>query len=194
MIGRRLMLALVLVSVLGTIQMQGVAGTEGGDPSVRWVEFNDERKWPGQTHIVKHGVTLHVVAALKEPHKQSMKADLIFIDENDDARIFRMTCFNTDGIYEWHEYYLDTATLNPGPYVVRIKVWNTKSEATEDYEGVSSEEIVWGDLYLSLQTQQQVAPEAPKIPGFPWEAVAAGILLAVAVIVGRRRQPLPAFH
>ena len=69
---------LILVCVIGSAQLGEVRGTVGGDPSFKSVEFNKERKWPGQTHIVQHGIMLKVVAALKEPHKQSMKADRQF--------------------------------------------------------------------------------------------------------------------
>jgi len=189
--GRRLALALVLVFVLGAVQLQSATAddTYGGDPSVRYVEFNGEQKWPGQTYIVQYGITLHVVAALKEPHKQSMTADLIFIDENGDSRVFRMTRFNTEGINEWHEYYVDTSTFNPGPYSVRINVWNAAAEETSTHKAVTSKTITWGDLYLSLQVSGNQAQPA-KIPGFPWEGVILGIIIAISVIISRKDKAL----
>jgi hypothetical protein len=176
---------LILVCVIGLAQLGEVRGTVGGDPSFKSVEFNEERKWPGQTHIVQHGIMLKVVAELKESHKQSMKADLIFIDEDDNTRVLRMTKTRTSGENEWHEYELDTNTFNPGPYRVRIKAWNMPLETTGDQEGITSKEVVWGDLYLSLQTQQVQPP--PLIPGFPWEAIGIGVLLATAALIIKRK-------
>jgi hypothetical protein len=158
-----------------------------GKPHFRYIEFNEERKWPGQTHIVPHGIMLRIVAALKEPNKQSMKADLIIVDENDDARIERMTRINTDGINEWHEYNLDTSTLNPGPYSLRIKAWNSARDETSEHGGVESEEVTWGDLYLSLQIQSTQSTQSPVIPGFPWEGIILGLVGAVFVIINSRR-------
>lgn len=186
---RKVAVVLLLVCVIGMWELGDASGTVGGDPSFRSVEFNGERKWPGQTHIIEHGVMLRVVAVLKEPHKQSMKADLILIDESDDAKVLRMTKIKTADENEWHEYRLDTNTLNPGSYTVRIKAWNMALETTEDQEGITSKEVIWGDLYLSLQVQQ-TQPPLPPIPGFPWEGTAIGIILGVAVIImQRKRQP-----
>lgn len=174
-------IVLLLVFAVSTAQLNRVSGK----PTVRYVEFNDERKWPGQTHIVQHGIMLKVVAALKEPHKQSMKADLIILDENDDARIERMTRISTEGIYEWHEYDLDTSTLNPGPYTVRVRAWNAAREGV-----VESEEVIWGDLYLSLQIQTTTEGTRPAlVPGFPWEGIILGLLAAIPILLaGRRRK------
>jgi hypothetical protein len=175
-------LVFLVLCTIGTAQLQEISAK----PIFRYVEFNGEQKWPGQTHIIKYGIMLRVVAALKEPHKQSMKADLIIIDENGDARIERMKRFSNEGINEWHEYDLDTNTLNPGPYQVRIKAWSAVREEQEGIsEGIESEETIWGDLYLSLQvSEDQTQP--PKIPGFPWEGVILGIIVAIPVIISRK--------
>jgi len=178
---------LLFLSLILSLPLVMVSATEGGNPSVRYVEFNGERKEPGETYIVDHGTTLHVVAALEESHKQSMKADLIFIDENDEARIFRMELENQQGIREWHQYYVDTGNLNPGPYRVRIRIWNMAKEASEEHGGVTSKEIIWGDLYLSLKVQQQER-QPPRIPGYPRESVLCGVILASAVILVRKRK------
>ena len=188
---RKKFLILILVCAVLMAQPGEVRGVVSGDPSFLYVEFNGERKWPGQTHIVEHGIMLRIVAALDEPHEQSMKADLIIIDENDDARILRMKIIESSDEKEWHEYRLDTNTLNPGPYKVRIRAWNMALEDTAEHEGITSEEVVWGDLYLSLQAQQATR-QPPGIPGFPWEAIGIGsILAAVSVIMRRKREPRP---
>lgn len=179
----KIILVILLVFTVSTAQMSRVSGK----PHFRYVEFNEERKWPGQTHIVPHGIMLKIIAALKEPNKQSMKADLILIDENDDARVERMTRINTDGINEWHEYDLDTNTLNPGPYTLRIKAWNSAREDTSEHGGVESVEVTWGDLYLSLQIQSTQTTQQPAIPGFPWEGIILGLAGAVFVIISNRR-------
>ena len=128
--------------------------TVKAEPVFRYVEFNGDRKWPGQTHIVAHGITLQVVAALEEPQKQSITADLILIDENGDARIERMERITTDANKEWHMHNLDTSTLNPGSYTVRIRAWNAAREEEGGEKAIKSEEVTWGDLHLILETQQ----------------------------------------
>jgi len=178
----KVLAVVLLVCAISTAQLQ----ESSAKPVFRYVEFNGERKWPGQTHIVPHGIMLRVLAALKEPHKQSMKADLILIDENGDARIERMKRISVDGINEWHEYNLDTSTLNPGPYRVRIRAWNAAGE------GVESEETTWGDLYLSLEAQQTTQSQQPPIiPGFPWEGIILGLLFAIPIIIANRKRIQP---
>lgn len=169
---------LLLICAISMAQLQEASAK----PIFRYVEFNDERKWPGQTHTVSHGIVLRVVVALKEPHKQSMKADLILVDDNDDAWIRRMTRISTEGINEWHEYNLDTSNFNPGPYRLRIRAWNAAKP------GVESEEVTWGDLYLSLQVQTTQSAQPPVIPGFPWEGIMLGLAGAVLVIISSRRR------
>ena len=124
------------------------------EPVFRYVEFNGERKWPGQTHIVEHGIMLQVIASLEQPQKQSMTADLILIDENGDARIERMERINTDVNKEWHAHDLDTSTLNSGSYTVRIRAWNAAREEEGGEKAIKSEEVTWGDLHLILETRQ----------------------------------------
>jgi len=124
------------------------------EPVFRYVEFNGERKWPGQTHVVEHGIILQVIVALEQPQKQSMTADLILIDENGDARIERMERINTDVNKEWHANDLDTSTLNSGSYTVRIRAWNAAREEEGGTKAIKSEEVTWGDLHLTLETQQ----------------------------------------
>ena len=177
----KIMVVLLLVWTITNAQIQEASG----EPIFRYVEFNGEQKWPGQTHIVTHGTNLRVVAALKEPHKQSMKADLILIDENDDARIERMTRTSVEGINEWHEYKLDTNTLNPGSYRLRIMAWNAHAE------GAPKEETTWGDLYLSLQTQQTTQSQPPIIPGFPWEGSIIGLIGAIPIVIATRKRNHP---
>lgn len=174
----KVMLVFLFVCTISTAQLQQASAK----PIFRYVEFNGEQKWPGQTHTVPHGTNLRVLAALKEPHKQSMKADLILIDENDDARVERMTRINTDGVREWHEYKLDTSTLNPGPYRLRIRAWNAHGE------DAPMEEVIWGDLYLSLQTEQTTQGQPPIIPGFPWEGSLLGLMGAIPVLIAARRR------
>jgi hypothetical protein len=168
---------ILLIFAISMAQLQEASAK----PIFRYVEFNDERKWPGQTHIVEHGIMLKVVAALKEPHKQSMKADLILVDENDDAWIGRMTRTSTEGIREWHEYDLDTSNFNPGPYRLRITAWNSARD------GVESEEVTWGDLYLSLEIKTTQTTQPPVLPGFPWEGIILGLAGAFLIIIRNRR-------
>ncbi len=169
---------LLIICAMSMAQLQEASAK----PIFRYVEFNDERKWSGQTHIVSHGIMLRVVVALKESHKQSMKADLILVDDNDDAWIARMTRISTDGINEWHEYNLDTSNFNPGPYRLRIRAWNSAKP------GVESVEVTWGDLYLSLQIQSTQSTQPPPIiPGFPWEGIILGLAGAVLVMISKRR-------
>lgn len=175
---RGIVLVLLLVCVIGVSQLNEVRAR----PVFRYVEFNGERKWPGQTHIVPHGITLRVVAALEEPNKQSMTADLILIDENGDARIERMERINTDVNKEWHAHDLDTNTLNPGNYTVRIKAWNAAREETGGEKAIKSEEVTWGDLSLTLEAQQ-TTQETSRILGFPWEGIVVALYLAVAAVI-----------
>ncbi len=177
----KIVMVLLFVCAISTAQLQEASAA----PIFRYVEFNGEQKWPGQTHIVEHGTKLRVLAALKEPHKQSMKADLVLIDENDDARIERMTRISAEGINEWHEYNLDTSTLNPGPYRLRIRAWNAHAE------GAPEEEVTWGDLYLSLQTPQTTQSQPPIIPGFPWEGSILGLIGAIPILVASRKRKQP---
>ena len=57
-------------------------------------------------------------------------------------------------------------------------------------EGVKSEEVTWGDLYLSLQASEAQAPPLP-IPGFPWEGIFLGLIGAIPIVIGRRDRALP---
>jgi hypothetical protein len=181
---RRIAVVLMFVFMVGAAQLNEV----DGKPRFRYVEFNGERKWPGQTHIVPHGTVLGVVAALEEPYKQSMTADLIFIDENGDARIERMERINADGNREWHAYDMDTSTLNPGTYTVRIEAVNAAREGNGEQEELESEKETWGYLTLRLEAQQTPQPQ-PKIPGYPLEASIMGLLGAIFTLVyGRKRK------
>jgi len=176
-----MVVVLLFVCAISTAQLQEASAK----PIFRYVEFDGEQKWPGQTHIVPHGTNLRVLAALKEPHKQSMRADLILLDENDDARVERMTRINSDGINEWHEYNLDTSTLNPGPYSLRIRAWNAHGE------DAPQEEVTWGDLYLSLQAEQTTQSQPPIIPGFPWEGSLLGLMGAIPILIATRKRHQP---
>jgi len=176
----------LIICVLGTARpLESIA-----KPVFRYVEFNGERKWPGQTHIVSRGVVLRVVAALEEPNKQSIFTEFILIDKNGEARRERMKKLSVDGIKEWHEYNLDTGALSPGSYQVRIRAWNAPREETEGYDAVKSEEVTWGDLNLQLEGEQ-VQTSQLKIPGFPWEASLPGLIAAAAFLISGRARKQP---
>ncbi len=175
---RKIAVVLLLVLIVGVSQPSEVRAK----PVFRYVEFNEERKWPGQTYIVPHGITLRVLAALEEPNKQSMTAELILIDGNNDANIELMTRINNDINKEWHAYDLDTGTLNPGNYTVRIKAWNAAREETEGEKAIKSGETTWGDLYLVLGAQQ-TTETPPRLLGFPWDGIVVAFYLVVAAII-----------
>jgi hypothetical protein len=148
-VSRKTTILLFLICIVCTAQL----GIVEAEPVFRYVEFNGERKWPGQTHIVTHGITLQVMAALEEPQKQSMTAELILIDENGDARIEQMEQTSKDQNKEWHTHDLDTSTLNLGSYTVRIRATNAGRAEQGDEKAIKSEEVTWGDLTLILETQ-----------------------------------------
>ena len=179
---RRTIILLLFVCIIGTTQLIEV----DAKLVFRYVEFNGERKWPGQTYIVEHGIKLGILVALEEPQKQSMTADLILIDENGDARIERMERINTDVNKEWHAHDLDTRTLNPGSYTVRIRAWNAAREEEGGEKAIKSEEVTWGDLLLILEAQEMSQP-SPRIPGYPWEANILGLLGAIPILIRGRR-------
>ncbi len=149
-VSRKTAILVFVLCIVCTAQLSTVKAK----PVFRYVELNGERKWPGQTHIVTHGITLHVVAALEEPQKQSMTAELILIDKNGDARIEEMERTSTNENKEWHTYDLDTSTLNLGSYTFRIKATNAGREEQEGEKAIKSEEVTWGDITLILEAQQ----------------------------------------